>query len=220
MKNIVVVGSSGHAKVIIDIIEKENKYTIVGLLDKFKKTGDKILGYEIIGKEDELLDLQEKYFFSAGIIAVGDNWMRQKICQELLRIDPSFEFISTRHPSSQVARDVQIGAGTCIMAGVAINTNSQVGNHCILNTNSSLDHDCVMGDFSSIAPGSTTGGNVKIGKLSAISLGAVVAHGVEVANECVIGAGAVVLKNIPVFSVAYGVPAKIIRKRKSGEKYL
>ena len=37
MKNIVIFGSSGHCKVIIDIIEKLNRYNLVGIIDKYKK---------------------------------------------------------------------------------------------------------------------------------------------------------------------------------------
>ncbi|MEA3317558.1 MAG: transferase, partial [Bacteroidota bacterium] len=43
MKNIVIFGSGGHAKVIIDIIEQQQKYNIIGLIDKFRNTGEKTL---------------------------------------------------------------------------------------------------------------------------------------------------------------------------------
>ena len=37
MENILIIGASGHAKVIVDIIEKQNQYNIYGFLDTFKK---------------------------------------------------------------------------------------------------------------------------------------------------------------------------------------
>ena len=58
------------------------------------------------------------------------------------------------------------------MAGVIVNSDSKIGDHCILNTRSALDHDCELGDFSSLAPGATTGGKVSIGAFSVIALGA------------------------------------------------
>lgn len=77
-----------------------------------------------------------------------------------------------------------------------------------------------MEDFSSLAPNATTGGNVKIGKFSAISLGANIIHGIKIEEQTVVGTGSVVLKDIPKFSIVYGIPAKIIRRREDGDKYL
>ena len=53
-QKVIIVGASGHSKVIIDIFEKENKYQIVGLLDAYRNIGEEILGYKVIGKEDDL----------------------------------------------------------------------------------------------------------------------------------------------------------------------
>ena len=64
------------------------------------------------------------------------------------------------------------------------------------------------------------GGNVKIGKFSAISLGANIMHNIEIGEHSVVGAGSLVNENINDLSVCYGVPAKFIRSRKIGEKYL
>ena len=51
MKNIIIIGSSGHGKVVIDILEKENKYFIAGLFDdKYERAGAAFFGYEILGK--------------------------------------------------------------------------------------------------------------------------------------------------------------------------
>jgi sugar O-acyltransferase (sialic acid O-acetyltransferase NeuD family) len=220
MRNIIIIGSSGHAKVIIDIIEKENKYQIIGLLDKFKKVGEEVLGYKLIGEEKDIPGLIENYGLVGGLIAVGDNWTRKNIYEKIKLIAPNFQFIKAIHPNAQIARNVQIDNGTVVMGGAVINTNAIIKNHCILNTNSSLDHDCFMDDFSSLAPNATIGGNVTIGRFSAVSLGANVIHGITIKEHTVIGAGSVVLKDIPEFSIAYGIPAKVIRKREAGEKYL
>jgi acetyltransferase-like isoleucine patch superfamily enzyme len=106
------------------------------------------------------------------------------------------------------------------MAGVAINSDATIAEFCIVNTNSSVDHDNRLAPFSSLAPRVATGGNVTIGEGSAIGIGAVILHGRTLGRHCVIGAGAVVTRDIPDFIVAYGVPAKPIRSRRPGEKYL
>lgn len=78
-QKVIIVGSSGHSKVIIDIIEKENKYQIVKLLDAFRKIGEETLGYKVIGKEDNLPDLLLKNPNCKIFIAIGDNWIRKKV---------------------------------------------------------------------------------------------------------------------------------------------
>ena len=219
-QNIVIVGSSGHAKVIIDIIEKEGKFNIVGLLDAFKEIGESAFGYKILGEEKNLPELIKKYQLLGCIIAIGDNWIRSIVKNKIQAIDASFEFVSSIHPSATIARGVTIGSGTVIMAGAVVNSNSSIGDFCIINTNASIDHDSNMSDFSSVAPGVTTGGNISIGKFSAVSLGANVIHGIKIGKHSVIGSGSTVLTNIDDYVVAYGTPAKIIRERKDDDKYL
>jgi sugar O-acyltransferase (sialic acid O-acetyltransferase NeuD family) len=219
-ENIVVIGSSGHAKVVIDVIEKEGKYRIVGLVDSYKQGIELIYGFGLMGAEDVLKPLVANGTVSSGFIAIGDNWKRHLMADKIKALVPEFKFISAIHPSAQIARGVKIGEGTVVMAGVVVNSDSQIGDFCILNTNASLDHDCVMEDFSSLAPNATTGGNVMIGAFSAISLGANIVHGHGIGKHTVIGAGALVLDDIPDYCIAYGTPAKVIRKRQEGERYL
>ena len=61
-QNIIVIGASGHAKVIIEIIEKENKYHIVGLIDSYKSKENKIYDYEILGTRGSVTIASDEYF--------------------------------------------------------------------------------------------------------------------------------------------------------------
>jgi acetyltransferase-like isoleucine patch superfamily enzyme len=106
------------------------------------------------------------------------------------------------------------------MAGVVVNPCCAVGRLCILNTGASLDHDSVMHDHSSLAPHATTGGNCEIGAYSAVSIGAVLIHGVKVGEHSVVGAGAVVTRAVRPYRVVYGVPAREVRERRAGDRYL
>jgi sugar O-acyltransferase (sialic acid O-acetyltransferase NeuD family) len=217
--NVLVVGSGGHAKVIIDIIEKQNMFNIVGLIDGFKTPGSEALGYKILGDESILVNpFYENITY--GIVAIGDNWVRNKVANKIIQVKPDFNFITAIHPSANIAKGVIIGDGTVVMAGGIINSDTTIGNHCIINTNSSLDHDNILGNFVTIAPGVVTGGNVIIGSFSSVSLGARVIHKINIGEHSVIGAGSVVVKDIGNQSVWYGIPAKLVRNRHIGEKYL
>jgi sugar O-acyltransferase (sialic acid O-acetyltransferase NeuD family) len=220
MKNIVLFGSSGHATVIADIIEKEGLYNILGLIDANQPTGTNCSGHEVLGSDEELPQLIEKHSLEGGIIAVGDNWIRHSIAQKILKLIPDFIFFKAIHPSAQIANQVNLKRGTVVMAGAVINSGSEIGEFCIVNTKSSIDHDNFFADYSSIMPNAATGGNVKVGEFSALGMGASILHQVQIGKHSVIGAGSVVLKNVSDHSVVYGSPARLQKTRKIGEPYL
>lgn len=220
MQNVVIFGASGHGGVILDCIEREDKYNVIGFVDSFKKKGSRQNGYEILGNEYDLPYLTEKFNLYGGIIAVGDNWTRKLIVDKIKKIAPYFKFITTIHPSTVIGKDVTIGQGTVIMPGSIINNDCVIGEFCILNTNASLEHNGNMGDYSSLAPGVCTGGHLELGKFSAICLGAKVEESITIKDHVIIGAGSLVLSDIESGVLAYGSPAKVIKSRAVGEKYL
>ncbi len=220
MSRVLVVGASGHAKVILDILEKQGQHRVAGLLDDFKPAGTIVFGYSVLGPVADVLSLATEYNADGLFVAIGDNFIRSQIVERLKSLAPQLTFVSAVHPSAQIARGVSLGGGSVVMAGVAINSDATIGEFCIVNTNSSVDHDTRLATFSSLAPRVATGGNVTIGEGSSIGIGAVILHGRVIGQHCAIGAGAVVTRDVPDFTVAYGIPAKLIRSRMPGEKYL
>lgn len=220
IKNIVIFGASGHGSVVLDCIEKEDKFGVVGFMDSFKQKGAKFNGYQILGSEYDLPYLIEKYNIVGGIVAIGDNWIRKMVVERICKIIPDFNFISTVHPKASIGKNVAIGRGSVVMPGVVVNTNSRVGNFCILNTNSSLDHDGIINDYASMAPGVCTGGNFVLGRYSAVCLGTNIIENITIGEHSVIGAGSLVVNDCASKLIVYGSPAKVIRKRIIGEQYL
>ena len=220
MKNIVIIGASGHGSAILDCIEKEGKYNIVGYIDSFAKKNTFFNDYKILGSEFDLPYLIDKYNLYGGIVAIGDNWNRRQLVMNITKVSPSFQFVTTIHPSAIIGRNVRIGKGVAIMPGVIVNASSSIADHCILNTYSSLGHDGNMQEYSSLAPRVCAGGNLNLGAFSSIGLGTLVIEKISIGSHSVIGAGTLVLKDIDDFVVAYGNPAKEIRKRKANEPYL
>ncbi|MFC5451039.1 acetyltransferase [Paenibacillus aestuarii] len=220
MEKIIIIGASGHAGVVIDIVEQENKYQIVALFDSSNNLGASAFGYPIIGREGDLSQCITSFGIKNGIIAIGDNWTRYKIMVGVLNCYPDFTFVRAIHPSAQIGKGVSLGHGAVVMPNCVINREAIIGNFSIVNTGATLDHQSVLGHFASLAPGVTTGGNVQIGDFSAIGIGACVKHNVSIGENTVIGAGSVVLEDCPSYVVSYGSPARIVRTRKAGDKYL
>ncbi|NOZ34222.1 MAG: acetyltransferase [Chlorobi bacterium] len=219
-ENIFLFGAGPHCNVVIDIVESEKKYNIAGIIDSVKETESPFNDYKIIGRQENIKKLSEKYNVNKGIICLGDNFLRSKLAEQIKLLESDFEFVNAIHPSVIIGKNVKIGAGNVIMPGVVINTYAEIKNHCIINTNSSLEHNCVMNDFTSLSAGVTTGGYVEIKKYASIALGVTLFDRIQIGEHTIIGSGAIVTKSIPSLCVAYGVPAKIIRPRKIGEKYL
>jgi sugar O-acyltransferase (sialic acid O-acetyltransferase NeuD family) len=220
MDNIIIFGASGHGSVVADCIERQGCFKIVGFIDSFKRAGISHSGYPVLGTELDLPYIISAYSVDAGVVAIGDNWLRMLMVDKIMDIVPDFRFISAVHPMATIGRKVVIGNGSVIMPGAIINSGSILGAHCIINTNASLDHDGIMGNFSSLAPRVSTGGNLLLGSFAAICLGASIIENIEIGDHSVIGAGALVVNHLPGHVVAFGAPAKVVRKRKKGEPYL
>lgn len=213
---IIIYGSSGHAKVVADIIEKTNEHQIVGFIDDTRDDDGKFMDYPVY---TTIVDPHLEGI-STGIVAIGNNWTRICIVKKIVQLIPWFTFITAVHPAAQIGRGVKIGEGTAIMSGVSINADSLIGRHCILNTSSSIDHDCKVEDYASIAPGVIMGGNVTIGSGTAVGLGAKLIHKISIGKNTVIGAGSIVTKALPDNIVAYGSPCKFVRARNCCDRYL
>lgn len=219
-EEVLIIGSSGHAKVIINIFEEHGGHRVVGLIDDHRPVGSETLGRRVLGGFDKIPDLLKERPGCSMFIAVGDNAARKSIVAKLERISIPMKFASAIHPSAIIAKSVCLGDGVAIMAGAVINGPSRIADFCIVNTRSSVDHDCTLDEFSSLAPGVSLGGNVRVGHCSALGIGAVVKHGVTIAEHTVIGAGSVVLKDCGSRAVYFGVPARFVRHREEGERYL
>jgi len=211
MKKVVIWGSSGHSKVISEIININNEYKIIGYLDNvnIESKGKKFLDNFILGSDDKLDELKNngiKYLF----LAFGDCNARLEISKKILL--RGFELINVIHPRSIISKDLIMGFGNAIMAGVIINPGSIIGNNVILNSGSCIEHDCQIEDGCHICPGVTLGGNVKINKGTWIGIGSTIKDHITIGSNCFIGAGTNIVKNIPDNSLVYGNPGKIIKK--------
>jgi sugar O-acyltransferase (sialic acid O-acetyltransferase NeuD family) len=210
-QSVVIVGASGHGKVIADIIEEQGRYRILGFLDTFKQMGMRLGRYSVIGRETDIPDLVRQYRGLGVIVGIGNNHIRCEISARIRELSPSVQFINAIHPRATIASTVALGRGIAVMAGAVVNTDTSLADGCFVNTNASVDHDNVLEEFSCVQPNAATGGNVHLGALSTIGLGANVIQGIRIGRAVVVGAGSTVLHDIPDNVQAFGTPCRIIR---------
>lgn len=144
-----------------------------------------------------------------GIAAVGDNAVRKSVFLEIKKRMPVASFV---HPTAYVEKGVSIGEGTVVLAQCYLNTRTVIGANCIINNGVIVEHDNRIGDHVHLSPGVKLAGNVSVGSETHVGIGAVVINSVSIGSGVVVGAGAVVIESIDDFSLAVGVPAKVVRK--------
>jgi sugar O-acyltransferase (sialic acid O-acetyltransferase NeuD family) len=202
MNKLVIIGASGHGKVVGDIAEL-NGYTDIVYLDdnaEIYMCGK----HRVVGRCTDVLMYSSADFF----VAIGNANLRRIIQADLTEM--GLNVVTLIHPSAVVSSNVEIGAGSAIMAGAVINPFTHIGRGCIVNTCASVDHDCCIGDFVHISVGAHVAGTVVIHENTWIGAGATVSNNICIVSDCTIGAGAVVVKDIDLAGTYIGVPARII----------
>lgn len=201
---LLIIGAGGHGKVVADIALKMDRWKEIAFLDDNEdiKTS---MGIEVIGKSADMYRYIKDYDI---FVAIGTNEMR-KIIQEKLEIRGA-NIPVLIHPEAVIGREVEIGVGTVIMAGVVVNCCTTIGKGCIINTGATIDHDNLIEDYVHISPGVHTAGAVRIGKGTWLGIGSIVSNNITITSGCTIGAGAVVVKDIDKSGNYVGVPARRI----------
>lgn len=199
MKKMIIIGASGHGKVVADIAKQNGYHDIVFLDDDVSKT--ECAGYPVIGRVNDA-----SYIEGDKIVAIGDEKIREQLQKNL-------ELCVLVHPNAVIGSGVKIGQGTVVMAGAVINADTVIGQGCIVNTSSSIDHDCIIEDYVHVSVGAHLCGTVFAGKSTWIGAGATISNNVKVCSGCVIGAGTVVINDINISGTYVGVPAKLLKRK-------
>ncbi|MEN9406329.1 MAG: hypothetical protein RLZ12_613 [Bacillota bacterium] len=204
MPNVVIIGASGHAKVVAENILAANKYKILGFVANNIERETCVLGFNVLGDDNVLESIYRagtKYAF----VAIGANTLRKKLIERVENM--GFKLINAVHPWTNISPSAQIETGVAIMPGAVINAAAQIGKGTIINTNASLDHDVIIGDFCHIAPGCSIAGNVVVGNRTFLGTGVHVIDKISIGADVIIGAGAAVIRDISYNTIAVGVPA-------------
>ena len=160
-KEILLIGGGGHCKSVIDVIEQENKYKIVGIVDKKEFIGEDVLGYKIIASDDDLEMLFEKYKYALVTIGqVKSNTIRVKLFTRLKKI--GYQLPTVISPLSYVSKHAKIEEGTVIMHYAMVNAGAKVAQNCIINSKALLEHDSIVEEHCHISTCVVLNGGVRV----------------------------------------------------------
>lgn len=208
MKKLFIIGSGGFSKQVIEIVEKlnvnEERYKLLGLIDDDENlVGSNIMGYEILGTTDYLKEYSEQNEVF-GVIAIANCNVRKLLDKKLTAVN----WLNLIHPDAIVSNYIQLGKGNIVCAGVVINPDCYMEDHCHINIGTTMGHDIQMKSFVTVMPGSRISGNVTLKDCSMIGTGSTILQGLTIEENVSIGAGAVVTKNTSANGLYKGVPAK------------
>lgn len=185
---LLLVGCGGHSRSVIDVIEEEDRWEIYGLIGLPDQIGERVLGHQVIGIDDDLPKLVRDVRYA--VIAIGqvpDSCIRRYIAQKI--DDLGFTSPVIISPYAVVSSHAVLGAGTVVGHGVIVNAGAVVGRHCTLNSRSLIEHDVSVEDHCHISTGALINGGVRIGRESFVGSGAMVRNGLRLPSGTIISAG-------------------------------
>lgn len=211
MKEIIVVGFGGHAKSVIDSLERTKEYRIIGYTDVEESLAYR--GYQWLGTDERLRDYyyQGVRYACIGVGYLGKGRIRDRLYDQLKKI--GFQLPVIMDPSAVIAKDVSIGEGSFIGKNVIVNADCRIGKLCIINSDALIEHESIVDDFAHVAVRAVACGSVRIGEHSFLGANATVIQNLQIGKNVIAGAGSVIISDLPDHSVAVGNPAKIIRFR-------
>lgn len=215
LEKVVILGAriDGHAKVVLEIIEAEGKYEVVGFIDdNLFEEGGSIRNIPVIGKTTDLHELKQEFGLYGAIVAIGNNTQRRKLGDKIR--EAGLQLINAIHPSVHMDSDVIIGLGNCFCQGVIIVTGTRIGNCVNVHTGATIDHDNVIEDGANLGPGVHTSGRVTICRDAFLGAGTLVIPDGYIGEEAITGAGTVVIRPVASYTKVVGVPARVIEKLK------
>ena len=181
-KQIILVGGGGHCKSCIEVIESSNDYEIAGIIDVKEKIGESILGYKIIGCDDDLAELKNQFDYA--LVTVGQiksNKARVTIFNNLKKL--GYELPVIVSSTARVSKHCIINSGTIIMHQAFVNADSVIGENCIVNSKALIEHDCKIGNHCHLSTGIKINGNVNIGNDCFIGSNTSFVNGISIADN-------------------------------------
>lgn len=205
LSGLLLIGAGGHALACIEAVESDGRFAVAGLVGAPEQVGQVMLGHPVVGADADLPALRER--FSRALVTVGQirsPALRQRLFD--LALSLGYELPAILAASARVSRHAEVGAGSVVMHGGAINAGARVGRNAIVNTAAVIEHGATISDHCHISTGALINGDVQVGEGSFIGSGTVIKEGVRIGRGCVVGMGLAVRHDLPDHTRFTGTP--------------
>ena len=193
MKPLILVGGGGHCKSVIDVAESAG-YTILGVLDRPEEAGGSVLGYPVLGTDDDMPKYAGEAVFVVTVGQIKSAALRVKLHKMVLEAGGQLATIIA--PTAHVSRHAAIGEGTVVMHNALVNAGARIGKGCIINTGAIIEHDAEIGDYCHISTGTIINGGAQIEDETFVGSQSVVNQMVKVHRGGVIASLSAINKDI------------------------
>ena len=120
---LLVYGTGGHGRVVLDAALRSSEFNVIGLLeDDSSLHGKAILGVEVLGGI-ELLG-KDALSGAAIIVAIGDAKRREEVVGRVERL--GYRFAAVVHPSAILGTGATVGEGSVLLPLAVVHTGAAV----------------------------------------------------------------------------------------------
>lgn len=204
---VIILGAGNLGKVALDIFNRNN-VIVYGFLDENEALHNTEIGeVAILGSPDD-----EGYTKLIGkkceAFVAAEGLMERQNLVELLKDRRHVMPVNAIHDTAVISSAASVAHGTLIGAGVVVNPNAKIGNHCVIHARAVIDTAAQLADFVQVGAGSIIGAGAKIETEAFIGAGAIIVAGVTIGEGAMVGTGSVVIENVPDGVRVFGNPAK------------
>ncbi len=189
-QSLVLLGGGGHCKACIDVIEATGEWSILGILDLPGRVGEQVLGYPVVGTDEEVGDYVingARFLVCLGQIRTAD--LRRRAYERVKAAGGKLATIVS--PLAYVSPRATLGEGTIVMHRAVVNVSASIGDNVIINTMALVEHDATVGNHCHVSTAAVLNGGATIGVGSFVGSNAVVIQGATVLEDDFVPAGAV-----------------------------
>ncbi|HKR02266.1 MAG TPA: acetyltransferase [Pyrinomonadaceae bacterium] len=216
-KRVVIIGAGGHAREIAEILRDQAR----------EGAGPRLLGFVADDPENYPAEIGGVPFLGdwswfdgadlrdlAVVCAVGLPQLRKRLVERATA--RGLKFAKAVSPLAYVSPEASLGEGVMVFPHAFASAGSLVGDHAVVNVGASVSHDTRVSRYGTLGPGVRLAGRVFVGEGCYLGVGSSVINRVSIGEWTTVGGGACVTMDLPDNVTAVGVPARVIKTKKTG----
>lgn len=199
MTDWVVLGAGGHARSLVDVIERRGDRTVA-----VSGTAAADWSVPVLDDDDDAISLALETGASIAL-GIGRGDTRLAVLGHVLAAGvPAPALVAV---TATVSTSATLGPGVAVLEHAHVGPGARLGRGALVNTSAVVEHDTDVGEGVHVAPAAVLLGGVCSGDLVLVGAGAVVLPLVRLGEGAVVGAGAVVREDVDPGRTVVGAPA-------------